>query len=343
VTTTPAGIGTVAVTYNGSSTPPTNAGSYTVVATLTNDNYLSKPVSGTLVIAKAPATVTVGTVFVYDGTPKQAKITTNPAGLTIVSVTYDGSSTPPTNAGVYQVEAQLSNPNFEAPVARGTLTITPATPVLNWASPGTMLIGTPLSRAQLNATASGVEGVEIFGEFLYTPAAGSVLGVGPQLLRVDFTPSSTNYSRTSKTVQISVIYRFAGFFEPVKNPPVMNTVRAGRAIPIKFSLGRYEGLQVMKVPAPVVTNVQCTLPSEDMADDDAAENSSGLRADGYKYTYVWKTNASWVGSCRKMVITLADGTSHAALFRFVTKPGQDKGKNEDKGKSKAAALMKGSK
>jgi MBG domain-containing protein/thrombospondin type 3 repeat protein len=344
VTTTPAGLGTVAVTYNGSSTPPTNAGSYTVTATLTNADYQATPASGTLVIAKAPATVTVGTEFVYDGTAKQALITTSPAGLTVVSVAYtlNGVSvTSPTEAATYDVVAHLENPNFEAPEARGTLVIKPATPLINWASPGTILIGTPLNAAQLNATASGVGGVALTGRFDYNPGAGSVLGVGPQSLSVDFTPSSTNYTRTSKTVQISVIYRFAGFFTPVKNPPIMNTVRAGRAIPIKFSLGRYEGLQVMKVPAPVVLNVPCTLPSEDMADEDMAENSSGLRADGYKYTYVWKTNASWVGSCRKFVLTLADGTSHTALFRFVEKPGQDKGKSEDNGKGKAAALTKG--
>jgi hypothetical protein len=89
-----------------------------------------------------------------------------------------------------------------------------------------------------------------------------------------------------------------------------------------------------------------------VAEEDEGENSSGLRAEGHKYTYVWKTNSSWAGSCRKLVITLADGTSHAALFRFVKKQGherdEDKGKDQDKDKdkdkswSKASALLKGS-
>ena len=333
-TTSPAGLATVALTYNGLSTPPTNAGSYTVTATLTNDDYRATPASGTLVIAKAPATVTVGTEFVYDGTPKQARITTSPAGLTVVSVTYTLNGAPvatPTEAGRYQVVAHLENLNFEAPDARGTLTITPATPLINWASPGSILVGTPLSAAQLNATASGVGGTALGGSFVYTPGAGSVLGVGPQSLSVNFTPSSTNYIGASKTVQISVIYRFAGFFKPVRNPPVMNTVRAGRAIPIKFSLGRYEGLRVLQLAPPVVLTVPCSVLAENMAEEDGWENSSGLRAEGYKYTYVWKTNASWAGSCRKFVLTLADGTSHAALFRFVKKPGQER--DEDKAKA----------
>src|SRR5207247_676131 len=109
------------------------------------------------------------------------------------------------------------------------------------------------------------------------------------------------------------IYRFAGFFKPVKNSPVINTVRAGRAIPIKFSLGRYEGLQVLRPGSPIVTNMACgTAPSEVMTEDDEPEGVSGLRGEGHKYTYVWKTSASWAGTCRKLVITLADGTSHAA-------------------------------
>jgi hypothetical protein len=353
VTTSPVGLATVAVTYSGSSTPPTNAGSYAVTATLTNDDYQATPATGTLVIAKAPATLTVGTEFVYDGTPKQARITTSPAGLTVVSVTYtlNGATVAtPTDAATYQVVAHLENSNFEAPEARGTLTITPATPLINWASPGSIFLGTPLSAAQLNATASGVGGVALGGSFVYTPRAGSVLGVGPQSLSVNFAPTSGNYSPASKTVTISVIYRFAGFFKPVRNPPVMNTVRAGRAIPIKFSLGRYEGLRVLQLAPPVVLTVPCSVLAENMAEEDGWENSSGLRAEGYKYTYVWKTSASWAGSCRQFVLTLADGTSHSALFRFVKKPGQerdedkgkgqDNGKNQDNGKGKSEAKGK---
>jgi hypothetical protein len=349
VTTTPAGLGTVTITYNGSATAPVNAGSYAVVATLTNDDYQAAPASGTLVIAKATATITVGTEFVYDGTPKQSSITTAPAGLTVVTVTYSQNGRPvtnPTEVGVYQVLAHLQNPNFEATDATGTLTIKQATPLISWATPAAIFAGTPLSAAQLNATASGVGGAPLLGGFLYTPRAGTVLGVGPQTLSVQFIPANGNYSPASKTVQMSVNYRFAGFFKPVKNLPAMNVVRAGRAIPIKFSLGRYEGLQVIRPATPAVSTVACTIQSETMTDeDDDSENSSGLRAEGEKYTYVWKTSPTWVGTCRKLVITLADGTSHAALFKFVKGHGEDKGKGKDKGdiRMKASALVKSSK
>ena len=56
VTTTPSGITGVSVTYDGSATAPTNAGSYAVIASLTNTNYTATSVSGTLAIARATPT-----------------------------------------------------------------------------------------------------------------------------------------------------------------------------------------------------------------------------------------------------------------------------------------------
>ncbi len=34
------------------------------------------------------------------------------------------------------------------------------------------------------------------------------------------------------------------------------------------------------------------------------------------YQYVWKTDSTWAGTCRKMTLTLQDGTADTALFRF---------------------------
>ncbi|HEX7260835.1 MAG TPA: MBG domain-containing protein, partial [Luteolibacter sp.] len=66
VTTNPPGLA-VAVTYNGSSVGPGNAGSYVVEANITNPNYQGSA-SGTLVISKATATVSLdGLACHYDG------------------------------------------------------------------------------------------------------------------------------------------------------------------------------------------------------------------------------------------------------------------------------------
>jgi hypothetical protein len=330
-TTSPAGLGTVTVTYDGSTTPPSSAGSYSVMATLENDLYQAAPASGALMIAKAPATLTVGTEYVYDGTVKRANITTSPAGLTVVVVTYGQNGVPvpsPINAGIYQVLASLQNPDYQAPDAFGTLTILPATPTIAWPTPASISAGTPLGAAQLNATAAGVGGISLAGNFVYTPAAGTVLTAGTHVLAVEFTPNDPNYSGNAATVSIDVssavsLLHFRGFFKPVKNPPMFNRVTAGQAVPIRFTVDGYRGTTVLKLGSPTSSPISCqAVRSENIVDETESANHLGLRQDGAKskFKYIWKTDRSWTGTCRKLVLTLVDGSSYEALFRFPGKP-----------------------
>lgn len=121
VTTSPLGL-PVTVTYNGSPTVPTNAGSYAVVATIADANYEGSA-AGTLAIAKAPATVTLGNLLQeYDGTPRPVSVTTTPLGL-VMEVTYGGSATPPSESGSYSVEAAVVDANYTG-YAFGTFVIT---------------------------------------------------------------------------------------------------------------------------------------------------------------------------------------------------------------------------
>ena len=121
VLTQPAGL-PYTLTYNGSSTAPSQAGSYTVVATITDPAHASTT-SGTLVIAKAAATVTLDNLEQpHDGSPKSVTVTTVPANLA-VSVTYAGAPTPPTAPGSYEVVATVTDSNY-AGSASGTLVIT---------------------------------------------------------------------------------------------------------------------------------------------------------------------------------------------------------------------------
>jgi len=34
------------------------------------------------------------------------------------------------------------------------------------------------------------------------------------------------------------------------------------------------------------------------------------------YTYVWKTDRTWKGTCRELNLKLADGSNHSVQFRF---------------------------
>ena len=122
---TPAGLA-VRVTYNGETNPPTAAGAYVVVAEV-DDPIWGGAATGTLVVAKMPATVALAEGDLertYDGAPKPVAAVATPAGLA-VRVTYDGGTNPPTAAGAYVVVAEVDDPAWEG-AATGTLVVAKA-------------------------------------------------------------------------------------------------------------------------------------------------------------------------------------------------------------------------
>lgn len=125
VATAPGGVA-VNVTYNGAAALPVNAGHYAVVATIADPNYLGAPAAGTLVIAPAPASITLGNLAqTYNGSGRAASVTTTPAGIA-TTVTYDGNAALPVYAGSYAVAATLADPNYTATPATGTLVVAKA-------------------------------------------------------------------------------------------------------------------------------------------------------------------------------------------------------------------------
>ena len=89
--------------------------------------------------------------------------------------------------------------DYTAATANVTLTVNKGAPAITWATPAAIPYGTALSATQLNASSTAA------GTFVYTPAAGVVLGIGSQTLSVTLTPTDTNdYSTATATVQLTV-------------------------------------------------------------------------------------------------------------------------------------------
>ncbi len=114
---------------NATTTAPTNAGSYCVYVSATG-NY-SGSASGTLVVAKAAATVSIdgangsGEVDrIFNGNPQTVTgtATATPAPTGAVSITYDGDPSAPIMAGSYSLLATLNDPNYTGS-ATGTLVV----------------------------------------------------------------------------------------------------------------------------------------------------------------------------------------------------------------------------
>lgn len=146
-------------------------------------------------------------------------------------------------------------------------------------------------------------------------ASGSVFPVGTTTVTATATDSKGNSSSCAFTV--TVLYNFTGFFSPVANLPTLNSVNAGRAIPVKFSLSGDKGLNIFAANSPYTVSLNCSSsdPGVDVIETTTAGGSS-LSYSGGQYHYTWKTESSWAGTCRQLVVTLNDGSEHRANFKF---------------------------
>ena len=99
-------------------------------------------------------------------------------------------------AGAYTVLAGFpATADYAAATVLASFTIAQATPLVTWSSPASIVYGTPLSTAQLDAQAS------VPGMFVYTPALGAILHAGAgQSLSVTFMPTdATDYTVATRT------------------------------------------------------------------------------------------------------------------------------------------------
>jgi hypothetical protein len=79
------------------------------------------------------------------------------------------------------------------------LAVTSTAPTITWTAPTAITYGTPLTSAQLDASAN------VAGAFSYSPGLGAILPAGKQTLSAIFTPSNTSdYSSTTATTTIVV-------------------------------------------------------------------------------------------------------------------------------------------
>jgi Tol biopolymer transport system component len=172
---------------------------------------------------------------------------------------------------------------------------------------------------------------------------------GPIASGDTFPPGTTTVTATAvdragntatASFAVTVLYDFRGFFSPVDNPGpgpdyVINKVKAGSAVPVKFGLGGNQGTTVPEIFAespnstpdnPLYYPISRQIPeglgaTTDPIEETVTAGSSGLSYDPLtdQYTYVWKTDKSWGangGQDRELILKLADGTRHTALFHF---------------------------
>jgi hypothetical protein len=146
---------------------------------------------------------------------------------------------------------------------------------------------------------------------------GSAL-TAPQTRTIGVRVSDAFGGVATDTAAVWIAYPFGGFLSPVDGDAV-NTVKAGSAIPVKFSLGGDRGLDIFAAGYPTSASYTCdaTAP-QDAIEQTVTAGASSLQYDPLsgKYVYVWKTDKSWAGTCRVLVLKFNDGQKYQAEFRF---------------------------
>jgi hypothetical protein len=170
---------------------PTDATDY---KTVTDTIYLTVNQATPTITWATPAAINYGTGL----GSAQLNATSSVAG----SFAYSPAAGTVVGAGPQTLTATFTptdTTDYKTATATVTLPVNPATPTINWAAPAAISYGTALGAAQLDATSA------VAGSFVYSPAAGAVLGVGPQTLKVSFTPTdTTDYTAATATVALTV-------------------------------------------------------------------------------------------------------------------------------------------
>jgi hypothetical protein len=111
------------------------------------------------------------------------------------------------------------------------------------------------------------------------------------------------------TATVNVIWRFRG--------DGTETAKAGSKVAIKFSLDGDQGLDLFKPGYPASSAYTCgTTPPTDASEPAVMASSLQYNASRDEYTFGWKTDKSWAGTCRVLVLGLRDGSSHTITIEF---------------------------
>ncbi|HEY9401413.1 MAG TPA: immunoglobulin-like domain-containing protein [Pyrinomonadaceae bacterium] len=301
---------------------PNTVGTYTLTYTVSDASGNDATVQRTVnVVDTTPPVITVNgdspaTVECHTSYT-DAGATANDACGGSFPVTVSGSVDVDT-PGVYTITYTATDGTNTGTATRTVNVVDTTAPVISCPAdivvnllPNTTATSIPVS---FNPTASDSCGT---AAVTTSHASGANFPVGTTIVTATATDQAGNTSSCS--FNVTVRYLFAGFFSPISNLPVLNTVKAGSAIPIKFSLSGNKGLNIFGADSPASGMVACNSadPAVDLTEIDTP-GASGLTYDAAsdRYHYNWKTLKAWEGTCRQLVVTLNDGSQHRANFKF---------------------------
>jgi uncharacterized membrane protein len=185
---------------------------------------------------------------------------------------------------------------------------------VHWGTPGTMELKAFLWNGRVRVLEDALDPADpLYGRVRLV--YGLALNDSDQVMAVGFLRSSPAAMRTFVLTPRIPRFDFRGFLPPLKAPPATAVAKAGSAVPVRFSLGGYRGPDVFAAGYPRVGSCE---PSDASAPASSA-GRSGLAYDAGAdaYTFVWKTEKTWAGACRRLEIAFVDETPvRSVTFTF---------------------------
>ncbi len=237
--------GSFSFTYDGSPTPPTNAGAYSLVATFTSNdpNYVNTIATGTFYIDPATPTLTVsgGGTITYDGLPHP--ISASVAGVDgatpvtgNLAITYNGSAGAPINPGTYTALATFtsSDPNYTDASASTAIVIPdPTIPT------GVTVTGASTSSVRVSWNpVSGAAYYNVYERHVLHSPKGSLVTITYPLVAGGVTGTSVTISVSSGTFRVTSVSASG-----VESPP--SVLASGAALTAPYLANFLQGGAVM--------------------------------------------------------------------------------------------------
>jgi hypothetical protein len=150
-----------------------------------------------------------------------------------------------------------------------------------------------------------------------SPASGSTFAPGTTTINCSATDAAGNTATGSFT--ISVTFRLSGFYQPVDMNNVVNTVRGGATVPLKFEV--FAGSTELTATSVVKSFVQTRISCDTSATIDEIEvtttGGTSLRYDTTAGQFIqnWQTPRQ-AGACYRVTLTTQDDSSLVALFKL---------------------------
>ncbi|WP_323097567.1 PxKF domain-containing protein [Intrasporangium sp. YIM S08009] len=285
-----------------------------------DDNHTGTTGSGSFTIAKATpvVTVTCPNTVVFDGTAHACTASVKGVGTELDGVNPVLAYGPGNvNAGDVTATATFAGGgNYEPASGTGAFTIDKAASAVTIACAAGPFVWTGAAFTPCTAKVSGVAMADV----ALTPVYSNNTNVGTATVSASWAGDINHRSSTNAATFTIAAWRFGGFYQPVDMGNVLNTVKGGSTVPLKFEIfsGSTELTSTSSVKSFMTKTINCASVTTALTDDIELTTTGGtsLRYDSTAGQFIqnWQTPKT-AGVCYQVTMTTQDGSTLSAYFK----------------------------